>query len=80
MENSNRSDKVIAALLIGIAVGGILGVLFAPDKGSVTRKKLADKTNDLTDALMERFNMLKKEEEKETAGSSERESELADNF
>lgn len=56
MENSNNSVKLIGALLIGAAIGGTLGILFAPDKGSETRKKIAGKSNDLTDTLKEKFN------------------------
>lgn len=55
MENSNNSGKLIGALLIGAAIGGVLGVLFAPDKGSETRKKIAGKSGDLTDALKDKF-------------------------
>lgn len=36
-------------LLAGIALGIAIGVLIAPDKGSETRKKLADKGRDLKD-------------------------------
>lgn len=55
MENSNNSVKMIGALLIGAAIGGALGILFAPDKGSVTRKKILTKGNDLTDAMKGKF-------------------------
>ena len=55
MENSNDSLKVIGALLVGAAVGGVLGILFAPAKGTVTRKKIAGKSEDVTDALKEKF-------------------------
>lgn len=47
MENSNNIGTVIGSVLIGAAVGGILGVLFAPDKGSETRRKIAAKGEDL---------------------------------
>ncbi len=55
MENSNDSVKMIGALLLGAAIGGALGILFAPAKGSDTRKKILSKGNDLTDAMKEKF-------------------------
>lgn len=58
MENLNNSGKLIGALLLGAAIGGILGVLFAPDKGSETRKKIIGKSDDLTDAIKDKFNAL----------------------
>ncbi len=34
-------------LLTGFALGLIVGVLYAPDKGTYTRRKITDKGNDL---------------------------------
>jgi gas vesicle protein len=55
MGNSNDSLKVIGALMVGAAVGGVLGMLFAPAKGSESRKKLANKPEEITDSIKERF-------------------------
>lgn len=45
------TQKIIAGVLLGAAAGAILGVLFAPDKGSETRKKIAEKGSDFADAV-----------------------------
>lgn len=50
----NENGKVITALLAGVAAGAILGLLFAPDKGSETRDRLSDSLSDLGDAIKER--------------------------
>jgi len=51
MKNSNNAVKLIGALLIGASIGGALGILFAPDKGSKTRKKITRKSENITDEL-----------------------------
>ena len=40
-------NKVLIALLTGVAIG----ILIAPAKGSVTRKKIVDGLNDVADEL-----------------------------
>jgi gas vesicle protein len=65
MENSNDSLKMIGTLLVGAAVGGILGMLFAPSKGSELRKKIAGKPEELTDAIKEKFDNFLEEVKKE---------------
>jgi gas vesicle protein len=67
MENSNNSGKIIGALLIGAAIGGVLGILFAPDKGSETRKKIIGKTDDLAESLKERINSIVEQTKTELA-------------
>lgn len=39
------TGKLVSGLLAGLAVGSILGILFAPEKGSETRNKISDKRN-----------------------------------
>ncbi len=65
MESSNNPRKIIGALLLGAAVGGALGILFAPDKGSRTRKKIRDKGDDLSDTMQEKLNDFFEEVKKE---------------
>lgn len=49
-------SKVLLGLLAGAAIGAIAGILFAPDKGSETRKKIKESTSDLGDQLKDSFN------------------------
>ena len=37
-----KADKLILGVLGGVAVGALMGVLFAPEKGSKTRKKISN--------------------------------------
>ena len=50
------SGKVFLGMLTGLAAGALLGVLFAPDKGSFTRKKISRKGEDMADAVTEKLN------------------------
>jgi gas vesicle protein len=49
------SGKVILGLLAGLAVGATLGILFAPDKGWNTRKRISKKAEDVANDLREKF-------------------------
>lgn len=45
------SSKILVGFLAGAAVGALAGILFAPDKGSNTRRKIADKSGDIKDSV-----------------------------
>lgn len=48
--------KILTALAAGVAIGGILGILFAPDKGENTRQKIADNGKKLSDSIKDKMN------------------------
>lgn len=50
------TGKVLLGVLAGVAVGATLGILFAPDKGSATRKKIAEKSDEYAGELGGKFN------------------------
>lgn len=53
-----KSGKVLLGVLAGVAAGAVLGILFAPDKGANTRKKILSKGDDYADALKEKFDEM----------------------
>jgi gas vesicle protein len=79
MGNSNNSTKLLGAILVGAAIGGALGILFAPDKGSETRKKISSKGNDLTDAVKDKFAAIVEKFKKEVEAVKDQATEFADN-
>ena len=48
---SNNTNKILIALTAGVALGGVLGILFAPDKGENTRKKIKDNSKKFSDSI-----------------------------
>ncbi|NJW52804.1 YtxH domain-containing protein [Salinimicrobium oceani] len=65
-----KAGKFIAGIISGAAIGAIAGILFAPKKGTETRKNITDKSNeymygaknkynDLADNLSHRYDSVK---------------------
>ncbi len=50
------TGRVIAGALVGLAAGAILGILFAPDKGVETRRKIGKKSRDTANDLKDKYN------------------------
>lgn len=50
------NSKALLGFVAGAAVGALAGILYAPDKGTKTRKKIVNKTGDLSDSLKSSFN------------------------
>jgi len=55
---SNNTGHTIIALLTGALVGAGIGILFAPDKGSVTRAKIKTGLEEGKDELVHKVNEL----------------------
>ena len=53
-----ESGKVFLGVLAGMATGAILGILFAPAKGSVTRKGISDKGEEYANSFKEKYHEL----------------------
>ncbi len=53
-----NSGKIIIGALAGLAAGALIGVLFAPDKGSESRGKIVKKGEDYLDSVKVKFNSL----------------------
>lgn len=56
-----------AGVIAGAAAGAIAGILFAPDKGSETRKKILSRTVNAREDLAARLESLKKTIEEKLA-------------
>ncbi len=50
----STTRNLITGILGGVAVGATLGILFAPAKGSKTRRKIKEAVEDSTDAIVEK--------------------------
>ena len=53
-----NSSKVVLGILGGVAAGALMGILFAPEKGSKTRKKIANKSKGFADDMKGKFEEL----------------------
>lgn len=51
-------NNTLLGTIAGVAVGTIVGVLIAPDKGSETRSKIAKKGKETSESFKEEINTL----------------------
>lgn len=52
------TSKVLLGVLVGVSVGAMLGVLYAPESGENTRKKISKKSQDYVDNMKAKYNSI----------------------
>lgn len=55
----SSTSGFLLGLLAGAAVGAAVGILYAPEKGSVTRKKIRNKADKIKEDFDEKFEDVK---------------------
>jgi len=51
----DTTSKVIVSFIAGVSVGMALGILYAPQKGATTRKRIARRSGDIVDDVRDAF-------------------------
>ena len=51
----NNTTKILVAFATGALVGAAVGILFSPDKGSETRKKIGEEGKKIADSMKSKF-------------------------
>ena len=50
------SGKVLLGIVVGAAVGAMIGVLYAPEKGSATRRRIARRGTNFAEDVKKKYN------------------------
>lgn len=79
METGNK-EKVILATLTGVASGVIIGLLFAPEKGEETRKKINEKRAEYLKEIRNEIEELREALNKKVEAGKDEVSELSEEF
>lgn len=73
-----NTGKTLLGVIAGVAIGATLGILFAPEKGSETRKKISKKGEDYADDLKDRFYEFMESLKKKTKEEKEEGNDLVE--
>lgn len=73
---NNNAAKGLGVLLIGAAIGGLLGVLYAPEKGKKTRRKILNKQDDIKEFMKVRLHRILEEAKSKLESTTERASKF----
>jgi gas vesicle protein len=68
---SNSTGNSVLAILLGAAIGAGIGILFAPDKGSKTRKKIKEEFDEAKDNLKHKLEDVSNEVKSKFSTASE---------
>lgn len=68
----NNSEGNVLSFIAGIAIGALIGVLVAPDKGENTRTRISEKSKDLKKDMENQGEVMKRRIEKATERAIER--------
>lgn len=55
----NNTSKILTAFALGAVAGAVLGIVFAPGKGSETRRKISEEGKKFTEDLKNKFTEAK---------------------
>jgi gas vesicle protein len=58
------ASRVLLSFIVGALAGAATGILLAPDKGKITRKKMKDSINDLSEKAKETISGLNEKAKK----------------
>jgi gas vesicle protein len=76
----NTSGKILAAVAAGIAAGAVLGILFAPDKGTETRRKISEQGHKFAEGVKTKFSKGKEKFDDLKEGLKHRMDEKVEDF
>lgn len=76
---SNKLNKFVIAAFSSIVSGAIIGLLFAPEKGTDTRKKLSRKGDEYLKKIRDDLNQLRSNLNKRTSKARQEINEMGEN-